>query len=102
MEFLIGELLPVEVSKKIVVLLMAEALAEFNLGHAYGLETIRHLRHMAFEDAHRERRRILEQMVRPGKRIRIERISRSPHRTAARGVAHSHTAAAAVVRAFHV
>ena len=98
MEFFVGELLPVEVVKKSACFSRLIAAVQLDFGHADGLEAFGHLRHVAFEDAHRHRGRILEQVVGPRERIRIERIGRRPTPNVQPVELHdSHAAAAALV-----
>ena len=58
-------------------------------------EAVGHLRHVALEDAHRHRRRVLEEVVRPRERVRVEGVGGGPDRGAAGRVDHPHVRAAA-------
>ncbi len=94
MEFLVGEVLPVEVAVLFRVLGGVELVLEQRLGDADGLEALGHLGHVALEHAHRHRRRVLEQVVGPGEGVRVEGIGAAPHRGAARGVEDTHAGTA--------
>ena len=94
MVFLVREVLPVEVAETLLLLLMVVLTFEHCLGHAYGLEAIGHLRHVAFIHTHCHRCGILEQMVGPWEWIGVEREGAAPDRGAARRVQDAHARAA--------
>ncbi len=95
---LFGKLLPGETTEEVLVLVDGEFIGEFQFGHAHRLEALRHLRHVALEDAHRHRRAVLEQVAGPGEGIGVEGIGRAPHRGATGRVDDAHLGTAAAGR----
>ena len=91
----VGELAPVEVGEELTLLRRIVAAGELELRLPDRPEAVGHLRHMALEDAHRHRRRVLEEVIRPRERVRVERVGGSPDRSAAGRVDHPHVRAAA-------
>ena len=88
--FLVTELLPVEIGEEGLVFVGTVLAVEFHPGLAHHLESLGHLAHVPFEDAHRDRRRVLEQVAGPRERIGVERIGRAPHRRTAGGIDDAH------------
>ncbi len=84
-ELLVRELLPVElreerlVLRRIVLRPSSSSSARRTVDEAVG-----HLPHVALEDADGDRRRVLEEVVDPGERVRVVGIRAAPHRRAAR------------------
>jgi hypothetical protein len=60
--FVVIELLPVKALEEFTVALDDEVTTQFHVGHAHGLEAFGHLGHVALEQAHGHRRRVLEQV----------------------------------------
>ena len=102
MPFFLVELFPVVVGELRVVFGRVVTTVQLQFCHANRLEAVSHLGHVAFEDAHRDRRRILEKMRCPRERIRVERVGGAPHRGAAGGIDDTHLGAAALGRAFDI
>jgi hypothetical protein len=79
-EFVVGEALPIEYGQ-LGLIARRVVLARREQGRApHFSERVGHLPHVTFEDSDRERRRILEEMVRPRERIRIVGIRAAPDR----------------------
>ncbi len=98
-EFLVREIVPAEVAERLLVSLRVVLVLQQAFGKPDRLEAVRHLRHVPFEYAHGHRGGILEQVIRPGERIRIERISAAPDGGATGGVQYAHAGAALARRA---
>jgi hypothetical protein len=81
-----SNLLPVEGLEEGLVRLGVVRPVEQLLGAAHVDEAVRHLAHLPLEDADRDGGRVLEEVVDPGERVRVERIGAPPDRRAAGAV----------------
>ena len=71
-------------------------------GAAHGNKAVRHLPHVRFKHANRNTRRVLEEVVDPGERIRIVGIRAPPHRATAGAVGHAECSAPLAARPLSV
>ncbi len=77
-ELVVGEVAPVEGLEELVMNRLVVGVCGFELGGAHGPEAVGHLAHLAFEDADRDRRRILKQVVGPRIGVGVVGIGRPP------------------------
>ncbi len=91
--------MPAEITVLLVLSVDLVSIAKYGFRLPDRLEALRHLGHVAFENAHCHGRRVLEQMVRPGERIRIERIGTAPNRRATCRIEDAHAGATLARRA---
>jgi len=75
---------------------------QLQLGPAHRHEAVRHLAHVALEQADGNRRRVLEQVIDPGERIGVVGVGATPHRRTPSGVGHAHGGAALAAGSFGV
>ncbi len=92
-KFIVRKIVPVEVAEFLLLTFRVVFVLQQEFGKPDGLEAVRHLGHMSFENAHGHRDAVLKKMVGPWKRIRIKRISAAPDRRATGGVQHAHAGA---------
>ncbi len=85
-KFIVGELVPIELGEFLFGLLGVVVARQFLLGATDCDKAIRHLAHVAFKNADRNRRCVLEQVVDPWEWVRVVRVSTRPHRRATRRV----------------
>ncbi|WP_419601386.1 hypothetical protein, partial [Thiolapillus sp.] len=96
------ERLPVEPGEPRIVLGGIVFALQFQFRQANGLEALRHLGHVTFEQAHGHGRAVLKQVTGPGEGIRVEGIGGAPHGGTAGGVDNAHFRTSVLCGAFPV